>query len=314
VKRLQEFTRIRRDLPLRPLDLSDVVRDALEITQSRWQEEPLSRGVTIEVRTALPAVPPILGDAGELREVFTNLILNAVDAMPQGGALTLATAEVDGQVVATVADTGTGIPDDVREKIFDPFFTTKGPQGTGLGLSMTYGIVSRHGGTIAVDSQPGRGTTFRLSFPRAVGATLAATPSAAADGAPVRSLRCLLVDDEPSVRTVLADILTGAGHEVVEVGDGAAAIERFRTERFDVVLTDLAMPRVSGWQVARAVKHTAPGVTVFLVTGFGVELSADERRANGVDAVLVKPLQIQEVLDAVAGVARPRPDGSSEER
>jgi GAF domain-containing protein/ActR/RegA family two-component response regulator len=314
VKRLQDFTRIRRDQPLLPLDVSDVVRDALEITQSRWQEEPLSRGVTIEVRTVLPAVPPILGDAGELREVFTNLILNAVDAMPGGGALTLTTAAVDGQVVATVSDTGTGIPEAVREKIFDPFFTTKGPQGTGLGLSMTYGIVSRHGGVITVDSAEGRGTSFRLAFPPAVGEAPAAPRTAAPDGAAVRGLRCLVVDDEATVRTVLADILTGAGHEVVEVGDGTEAIARFRAERFDVVFTDLAMPRVSGWQVARAVKHAAPAVPVLLVTGFGVELSADERRANGVDAVLVKPLQIHEILDAVAGVARARPAGSSEER
>ena len=314
VKRLQDFTRIRRDQPLLPLDLSDVVRDALEITQSRWQEEPLSRGVTIEVRTALPPVPAILGDAGELREVFTNLILNAVDAMPGGGALTLSTAVVDEQVVATVSDTGTGIPEAVREKIFDPFFTTKGPQGTGLGLSMTYGIVSRHGGVITVESQEGRGTSFRLAFPPAVGHAPTAGPAAAADGGEVRSLRCLVVDDEATVRTVLADILTGAGHEVIEVDDGAEAIARFRAEPFDIVVTDLAMPRVSGWQVARAVKHVAPAVPVFLVTGFGVELSAEERRANGVDAVLVKPLQIQEILDAVAGVARTRPVGSSEER
>jgi signal transduction histidine kinase/ActR/RegA family two-component response regulator len=315
VKRLQDFTRIRRDQPLLPLDLSDVVRDALEITQSRWQEEPLSRGVTIEVRTTLPAVPGILGDAPELREVFTNLILNAVDAMPEGGALSLGTAVADGQVLATVSDTGTGIPAAVRDRIFDPFFTTKGPQGTGLGLSMTYGIVSRHGGTITVESDEGRGTTFRLAFPPAVGEAASSAREARADGASVRGLRCLVVDDEPTVRTTLADILSSAGHDVVDLGDGAEAIARFRAEPFDVVLTDLAMPRVSGWQVARAVKHAAPSVPVFLITGFGVELSPEERRANGVDAILVKPLQIQEILDAVAEVARRRPPaGPPEER
>jgi GAF domain-containing protein/CheY-like chemotaxis protein len=315
VKRLQDFTRIRRDQPLLPLDLSDVVRDALEITQSRWREEPLSRGLTIDVRTALSPVPHILGDAPELREVFTNLILNAVDAMPEGGALALGTAVVDGQVVATVADTGTGIPAAVRDKIFDPFFTTKGPQGTGLGLSMTYGIVSRHGGTITVESAEGRGTTFRLAFPPALGQPPAAGAAGAQEGPGGRRLRCLVVDDEPTVRAVLADILTGAGHEVVDLGDGGEAIARFRAEPFDLVLTDLAMPHVSGWQVARAVKHAAPAVPVFLVTGFGVELSADERRANGVDAVLVKPLHIQEILDAVAEVARTRPPaGPREER
>jgi len=315
VKRLQDFTRIRRDQPLLPLDLSDVVRDALEITQSRWREEPASRGITIEVHSSLPSLPPMLGNAGELREVFTNLILNAVDAMPEGGVLRLGTAVADGKIVATVADTGHGISAAVRDRIFDPFFTTKGPQGTGLGLSMSYGIVSRHGGTIAVESAERQGTTFRLAFP-------AATASAVVDGArpvmasePVRGLRCLVVDDEPDVRTVLEDILVSAGHQVVALGDGAEAIARVRAEAFDVVLTDLAMPDVSGWQVARAIKQMAPTLPVFLVTGFGVELSADERRANGVDAVLVKPLQMQDILDAVAEVARARPPaGRPEER
>jgi signal transduction histidine kinase/CheY-like chemotaxis protein len=315
VKRLQDFTRIRRDEPLVPLMLSDVVRDALEITQSRWQEEPLSRGVAVEVHTTLPAVPPILGDGPELREVFTNLILNAVDAMPDGGALTLTTAVLDGQVVATVADSGMGIPDAVRDKIFDPFFTTKGPRGTGLGLSVSYGIVSRHGGTITVDSTEGWGTTFRVTFPQALEPSPIAAREDPATAGPPRSIRCLVVDDEPTVRTVLADVLTAAGHQVVEAADGADAIERLRAEPFDLVLTDLAMPRVSGWQVARAARRMTPGVPVFLVTGFGVELSAEERRANGVDAVLVKPLQIQEILDAVAEVARTRPPaGRPEER
>jgi CheY-like chemotaxis protein len=196
------------------------------------------------------------------------------------------------------------MPPEVREKVFDPFFTTKGPQGTGLGLSMTYGIVSRHGGSIAVESEPGQGSTFRLSFPRGRDAQPAA-PAAPEVAAPsVRPLRCLVVDDEPPVRAVLGDILESAGHTVVTLGDGAEAIARFGAEPFDLVVTDLAMPRVSGWQVARAVKQIAPTVPVFLVTGFGVELSAEERRTHGVDVVLVKPLQIQEILDAVAEVAR----------
>ena len=217
--------------------------------------------------------------------------------------LTLATALVDERVEIAVSDTGMGMPAEVRDKVFDPFFTTKGPQGTGLGLSMTYGIISRHGGSIAVESELGRGSTFRLSLPRSSDLQPEA-PSHRREAPPVRSLRCLVVDDEPPVRAVIADILESAGHTVVQLGDGGEAISRFAAERFDLVVTDLAMPRVSGWQVARAVKQTAPNVPVFLVTGFGVELTPDERRAHGVDLVLVKPLQIQEILDAVAEVSR----------
>jgi GAF domain-containing protein/CheY-like chemotaxis protein len=303
VKRLQEFTRIRRDQPLVPLDLNQVVRDALDITQSRWREEPLSRGIAIEVRTELGVLPPVVGDAAELREAMTNLILNAVDAMPGGGTLSLTTTAVEDRIEMTVADSGLGIPAAVRDKIFDPFFTTKGPQGTGLGLSMTYGIISRHGASITVESEEGRGSAFRIVFPPSI--EVAAVPLAPrVDARPVQPIKCLVVDDEPSVGVVLGDILESAGHSVVVLGDGAEAIARFRGEPFDLVLTDLAMPRVSGWQVARAVKQIAPQVPVFLVTGFGVELTTEERRAHGVDLVLVKPLQMQDILDAVAEVAR----------
>jgi len=305
VRRLQDFARVRRDQPKVPVDLNEVVRDALDITQSRWREEAIGRGVRLDVRTELATVPPVAGDPAELREAMTNLILNAVDAMPDGGTLTLATAVIESQVEVRVADTGVGMPPEVREKIFDPFFTTKGPQGTGLGLSMTYGIVARHSGSITVESEPGRGSVFRLRFP----ATARVEAGVAPDGGErpgARGLRCLVVDDEEPVGAVLGDVLASLGHEAVVVTGGAEAVERVRAERFDVVFTDLAMPGVSGWQVAAAVKATAPELPVFLVTGFGVELSAEERRAHGVAAVLPKPLKIEDVMDAIAGVARDR--------
>ena len=305
VRRLQEFTRIRRDQPFVAVDLNQVVRDALEITQSRWREEPVSRGVTVEVRTTFGEPPRLAGDPAELREALTNLILNALDAMPEGGVLTLTTAEEAGAAVVIVSDTGVGIPDAVLTKIFDPFFTTKGPQGTGLGLSMTYGIVERHGARINVESAEGRGTTFRLTFPAGPPAEPPA-PAAAEPAGTDASLRCLVVDDEPAVGAMLRDVLESGGHRAAVVADGAEAIARFGAEPFDVVFTDLAMPRVSGWQVARAIKEMAPTVPVFLVTGFGVELSEEERRAHGVDLVLVKPIEIHKILDVVAQAARRR--------
>jgi CheY-like chemotaxis protein len=245
------------------------------------------------------------GDPAELREAMTNLILNAVDAMPAGGTLSLTTALENGEIVVTVADSGVGIPEAIRGKIFDPFFTTKGPQGTGLGLSMTYGILSRHGARISVESREGQGTVFRLTFPPGEAQDVEASPRAEPASVGI-SLRCLVVDDEEEVGTVLGDVLKTGGHKVVVLNDGGEAIDRFRAEPFDLVFTDLAMPRVSGWQVAQAVKEIAPTVPVILVTGFGVELSAEERHAQGVDLVLVKPLRISEVLDVVARAARRR--------
>jgi signal transduction histidine kinase/CheY-like chemotaxis protein len=304
VRRLQDFTRIRRDQPVVPVDLNLIVQQTLEATESSWRQESRSRGIAIEVETALTRpLPDVSGDPAELREAMTNLVLNALDAMPGGGTLRLATAAAAESVEVTVSDTGSGIPEAIRDRIFDPFFTTKGPQGTGLGLSMTYGILGRHGGRITVESEEGRGTTFRLIFPAAAGEPEAPAATAAPPPAP-GSLRCLVVDDEEAVAGVLGDMLDAIGHEATVVGSGEEAVKRFRAEPFDVVMTDLAMPGLTGWEVAREVKDMAPGAWVVLVSGFGVELSAENLRANGVDLVLAKPLKLDDIMNALALVRR----------
>ncbi|MBI2554101.1 MAG: GAF domain-containing protein [Candidatus Rokubacteria bacterium] len=305
VRRIQEFARIRRDQPFVAVDLNRVVQDALEVTQSRWQEDAQSRGVTIRVTPDLTPVPPISGDPAELREVLTNLILNAVDAMPEGGTLTLATRTDETTVTLRVSDTGVGMSPEVQPLIFDPFFTTKGPRGTGLGLSITYGIVSRHRGEIRVESAEGQGAAFHLTFPVSPGEAAPPVPAALQAVSP---LRCLVVDDEQPVLEMLGDVLASGGHSAVLVSDGAEAIARFKSEPFDIVFIDLAMPGVNGWQVARAVKDHAPSMPVLLVTGWGVELSPDELRGKGVDAVLSKPVKFEDILAAVATFGSRRPE------
>jgi GAF domain-containing protein len=311
VRRLQDFTGIRRDQPAVEVDLNQVVQQVLETTESIWRQDRRRSGVEIQVETDLAeGLPPVAGDPAELREAFTNLVLNAVDAMPKGGTLTLRTRLADGQVQVEVADTGTGIPEHVREKIFDPFFTTKGPKGTGLGLSMAYGILQRHHGRITVESEEGHGTVFRLLFPVVIsGSVEQSAPPLAAPAGAVASLHCLVVDDEEEVGEVVADILITAGHTAVTVQSGQDALGRLGTERFDVVFTDLAMPGMTGWQVARAVKDRAPEVPVVMMSGFGVEVAPEDLPSRGVDLVLAKPLQIQDLLRALstlqAGNGRP---------
>jgi GAF domain-containing protein/CheY-like chemotaxis protein len=314
VRRLQDFTGVRRDQPAVAVDLNQIVQQVLEATESTWRHDSARRGAAVEVVTVLAdRLPRIAGDPAELREAFTNLVLNALDAMPRGGTLTLRTTAGDGmpgEVRVDVADTGTGIPEHIRQKIFDPFFTTKGPKGTGLGLSMAYGILARHSGRITVESEEGRGTTFRLVFPSSDKVAEAASPAAPA-GAPI-ALRCLVVDDEPEVAEVVADILGASGHTAVVVNGGQAAVERVGAERFDLVFTDLAMPGMTGWQVARAVKVRAPEVRVVLMSGFGVEVAPEELRANGVDLALAKPLQIRDVMSAVSAIVRARAHGDAQ--
>jgi len=246
-------------------------------------------------------VPLVPGNPAELREVLTNLILNALDAMPTGGTLTLRTRADEQGVIIEIGDTGTGMSAEVRRRAFDPFFTTKGPRGTGLGLAVAYGIVTRHGGEIRIESREGIGSTFSIHLPVGL---IESPPVAARESAPVASARILVVDDEGSVREVLRDILS-LYHQVDEAASGAEGIERFQQGEFDLVFTDLGMAGISGWQVAKAVKALRPKTPVVLVTGWGVQLDPAELQAQGVARVLKKPFQLSEVWEIVASLLNP---------
>jgi CheY-like chemotaxis protein len=254
------------------------------------------------VITQLTPVPAVDGHPADLRQALTNLILNAVDALPGGGTITVATRAAGDAVEMSVADTGMGMSEEVRRRIFEPFFSTKGPQGTGLGLAMVYGIVSRHGGQISVESREGAGSTFTVRLP--AGRGLAAAGASPATRVSEATARILVIDDEDEVRETLADMLRENRHEVVVARHGDEGLERFRQAPFDLVLTDLAMPGISGWQVAQAVKVARPDVPVVLVTGWGVELPVEQLRAHGIERVMTKPFKLQDVLEVVAALRR----------
>ena len=186
----------------------------------------------------------------------------------------------------------------MRGRIFEPFFSTKGLRGTGLGLAMVYGIVSRHGGEVTVESTEGAGSTFTIHLPpgRLRSAEASWPPALRSEG----TARVLVIDDEPHVRQILAEILRAQKHEVVEADLGVEGLIRFREGSFDLVMTDLAMPGMSGWQVAQAIKAERPEVPVVLVTGWGVEVPPDQLRQNGVDRVMTKPFRFEDVRDVVA--------------
>lgn len=306
IRRLQDFGRRHPSQPLAPIPLSAVVEQALEITRPRWKNEPQRRGVAVEVRTSLRHLPPVLGDEAEIREVLMNLVLNAVDAMPGGGALEITGRLVDSDrgteagrqwVELYVTDTGTGMTEEVRRRIFEPFFTTKGVHGSGLGLSVVYGIMERHGGHIAVASVPGQGSTFTLRFQVATGP---ATQEADRGGAraPV-SRRILLVDDEPHVRKTMAGLLRSAGHTVVEAEGSLVALNRLAEQPVDLVLTDLGMPDMNGIELAQTIKLQSPTLPVVILTGWGNRSVRHELTRGTLDAVLGKPVGRDELLACV---------------
>jgi CheY-like chemotaxis protein len=295
VWRIQDFIRIRPDGYSVPVDVNMLVRG---VADSARQGAPLSVTVTAE----LGAPPDIPGDPGALAEALSTLVSNAFDAMPSGGNLILATYGEGDEAIVTVRDTGIGMTEDLQRTILSPFFTTK-RDASGLGLSLADGIVSRHGGQLEVESAPGCGTTIRLRFPsrpradRSRGTTDAPrVPKAAA------TVRCLVVEDDDDVRDMLQDALESGGHQVVVARDGADGLEKFKTEAFDVVITDLAMPRMNGVQLARDCKQLKPNVHIVMITGWGVALSAGRLADYGVDRVLAKPLSLNAILTAVSSV------------
>jgi len=292
VRRVQEFTRVRQDESFETLDLNQVVMGVVELTRTAWEAGAKRRGLSIDVEVELRATRPIAGNASELREVLTNLVLNAVDAMPWGGRLAIHTWSDEREVCVRFEDDGVGMDAETRERIFDPFFTTKQVKGTGLGLSVAYGIVSRHHGKIEVDSEPDVGTIFTMRFPAG---ELPSTPALDATPGPLPRLRALVVDDEEPVLSVMGDLLRLLGQDVRTAQGGAAGLEALDREAFDVVFTDLGMPEVNGWDLALSVKAIRPSTPVVLVTGWGFQLEGGAAQAHGVDFVLPKPFSLEDV-------------------
>jgi signal transduction histidine kinase/ActR/RegA family two-component response regulator len=306
VKRIQDFARQRRDQDFVRIDVDQMMLEVAEITRPRWKDYAEASNVHIRLVRQIGSNAAIMGDAGELREVLVNMVFNAVDAMPDGGTLTLSTQDAGDEVVLTVADTGTGMAEEVRSRIFDPFFTTKGKAGMGLGLSVSYGIIRRHEGRVEVDSEVGRGTTFRMSFP-VVGESdtqriheTGPLPAARADG----SLRILVVDDEDYVRELLADILEREGCEVELAGEGREALQLFGASGFDAVFTDVGLPGMSGWELAREVRERDGHIALAVITGWGDTVTPEEQSAAQADWIIPKPFTVDRIAALVHEISQ----------
>jgi PAS domain S-box-containing protein len=322
VARMREFYREPEpQIVLSTVLMNDLVRQVLDLTRARWSDMPQQRGTVITLQLALdPNLPVVAGIESELREALINLVFNAVDAMPDGGTLTVRTFQARGtanhrsspQVHVEITDTGIGMDEKTRRRCLEPFFTTKGPRGTGLGLAMVYGVMQRHAGEIDIDSEVGVGTTVRTRFPVASSPAEAAT----APSAPVSWVRTriLVVDDDPILLKSLRDILERDGHTVVTASSGQDGIDRFRAaedrhEPFGLVITDLGMPHIDGRQVAAAIRAIQASVPVILLTGWGHRLIAEGDVPPHVNLVLNKPPRLADLRAALAELTA-RPDTS----
>ena len=310
VSRIREFAR-REERPFAPVKIGDTIRQVIELTRARWSAMPQEGGIVIEIATDLaPDLPAILGAENEIRDALTNLIFNAVDAMPNGGTLTLRARAVLGQVIVEVCDTGIGMDEKIRSRCLEPFFTTKGERGTGLGLPMVFGAIQRHGAQIEIDSAPGQGTTMRLLFTASPQAVATHTPATVRKA--VQPVRVLLIDDDELVLKTLQNLLAADGHIVSAADGGQSGIDEFRLafgspEPFALVITDLGMPYVDGRAVAGAIKALSPTTPVLLLTGWGSRMIDESDRPANIDRVLGKPPSLQQLRATVAELTQAAP-------
>ena len=298
VSRLRDFYRPAEADELRaPLEVNVLCEQAIAFTTPKWKAKARAIGATIEVRTEFGEVPQVLASAPELRESLTNLIFNAVDAMPSGGTITVATRADGPNVRIEVRDSGIGMTEEEAARCLEPFFTTKGDQGTGLGLAVVYGIIQRHGGTIEIASEKGTGTTFSLLLPATDQKAVAS--DADEQSAVNRTLNILVVDDQEIICELIAEHLSADGHRPVTASDSAEAFARFEAGGFDLLITDQSMPGISGEQLARKIKERRPGTHVIMLTGFGDDLLSNGKPPEGIDRILSKPVSSEELRRAI---------------
>jgi signal transduction histidine kinase/ActR/RegA family two-component response regulator len=307
VARLQDLARRRRDRPSESVDLTAVLLGAVEMARSDFDRP----GPRVDINADVPPLPLVRGSAAELSHLFTDLLLNARDAMPTGGSIEVRARDGRSGVVVTVKDEGRGIPDEQLPRVFDPFFSTSETRETGLGLSIAYGLMHRLGGSISAANRKGGGSVFTLEFPPASRSAQRAVEKHSASG---RRLRLLLVDDEPDNLEVLQEVLAVEGHEAETASSGRAALDLVTSgRRYDVVLCDIGMPEMSGWQVVREIHKHDPDLPIYLLTGWANEIGEQDPRLGAVRGVLAKPLDLDELRSVLATSGSSAPPPANDE-
>ncbi|UCB51647.1 MAG: response regulator [Candidatus Zixiibacteriota bacterium] len=315
VHRLRQFGRPSSNEGFANVEVAGLVDEVVEMTRPRWNEWAKLRGINVEVTKLVAPVPPVHGCPSELRQVLVNLILNSIDALPGGGEIILQATKEGAFVLISVTDNGAGITEEVKTKVFEPFFTTKPDRGTGLGLSVARRIILNHDGEIGVESQAGEGTTFTIKLP--VSRTSGRDVNRAAAPDSPAGLSILVVDDEQEVGSVLNELLSDEGHQVRVADDGSKAISLLEKHAFDVVITDLGMRGLTGWDVASAAKKTNPKLPVIMLTGWVDSVLGSEAERRTVDMVLSKPTKRDELMKAITQVVSQKavaPEKGSVER
>ena len=297
---LREFyrTKAKKD-HLTSVNLNKLIEQTVLMTRPKWREESNARNIPIQVRLALNPVPDMVANEVELREALTNLIFNAVDALAHGGQITFSTRWLNEEIILEVTDNGEGMTEETRLRCLEPFYSSKEKGGTGLGLAMVYGVVTRHQGIMEVRSQVGQGSTFEIRLPLRNSLAPDTESLTKRSGRYPVKLAVLVVDDEPMVRDVLKEYLTGDGHEVETAENGVKAWEAFRQKKFDLIITDRAMPEMNGDELTDKIKGHSPKIPLIMLTGFAELMKCRNECPQSVDHLLAKPLTLEAYREAL---------------
>jgi PAS domain S-box-containing protein len=297
---LQGFSRGTENTPKQPelLALKPLIEEVRNLTRFRWKDIPQKEGYTIDFTIEAEDTPSLLTSGSDFKEMLTNLIFNAVDAMPSGGHIHLSVKQEEDKILLAVQDNGKGLSKEETAQIFNPYFTTKGRGHAGLGLSIAKRFVQRYGGSIMVESVKGAGTTFKVEFPLLTTTDPEKLPHAKRQEQSVK-LQILVIDDEPLVRSLLKQVLENAGHDVTEAGDGQEGVRCFRENNFDLVITDHGMPVMNGLDAAFRIKKLNPEIPVLLITGWQTETDATFQKPSGIDEFITKPFDLEKLIELV---------------
>lgn len=302
LKNLAGIYHVHPERSFSPVDVNRVIERSMSLLEPRWKAEANSRGINLAVRSNLQSVPSVAGDESDLQDVITNLIMNSIEAMPDGGTITIATYADKAFVTIDVRDTGKGMTEEVKRRCLEPFYTTKATAGTGMGLTIAHSVVHRHKGTMSIETEIGKGTRIVVKLP-VWSEMFHKKKTVDAVGPGDRKASILLVDDESLSLKVLAGNLSFCGYAVTPVTNGAEALARFKENRFDVVIVDKAMPGMDGVALAGAIKEVSAGTPVIMLTGYADVMREEGDVPDVIDFLLSKPTTIEELKKALADVA-----------
>jgi len=312
VDRMYDFTNVSNDTShYISVDMNDLIKQVIGFTMPRWKEMAQANGITYQIiRKGVKTLPSVLGSPSELRETILNIINNALDAMPEGGTITVSTRYILSEqsgveskkekvselksdfIEISFADTGNGMTHEVKKKVFDPFFTTRSPEGTGLGMSISYGIITRHGGEIKVESELGNGSVIYLSLPVTDKSDHKIVTSRKDTKINAESLKILLVDDKEEICESLSKIFKDDGHKVCTSNNGADALRLLKINSYDLLICDLIMPDVNGRDIVNSIKTMKKRPKVGLITGWRYKIEDAEKEGLEVDFIVKKPFNL----------------------